>query len=132
MTLRTSFIGPEKETKRSLLEWTFSQKGKTVSGFTNHYWNGVSTIYFAEIAENIVNEGLYKEGIIHLFSPDTVTKYELVSAFNQVFNLGMTVLPAEASEFCDRSLNSIYNITGKVSSKMIIQQIRELKDSFRL
>ena len=132
MTLRTSFIGPEKDTKRSLLEWAFSQKGKSISGFTNHYWNGVSTIYFAETAEKIIDNGLYKEGVIHLYSPDTISKYELVSNFNNVFNLGMTISPVEASEFCDRSLASIYNITAQVSIKPIIQQIHELKDFFVL
>lgn len=36
MTLRTSIIGPEKNSNRSLLGWAVSQKGKAVNGFTNH------------------------------------------------------------------------------------------------
>jgi len=132
MTLRTSFVGPEKNTKRSLLEWAFAQKGKTISGFTNHKWNGVSTVYFAQIIEKIMKDNLYKEGIFHMYSPDTVTKYELVSIFNEVFNLGVTINPVEGPEFCDRSLSSIYPLASKVSIVSIRNQIKELKEFFNL
>lgn len=132
MTIRTSFVGPEKNTKRSLLEWTFGQKGKTVNGFTNHFWNGVSTIQFAVIAEKILNEGLYSEGIFHMCSPDTVTKHGLVSIFNDVFDLGMTINPVEANEFCDRSLSSIYPLASVVSTLPVKQQVLELKQFFNL
>jgi dTDP-4-dehydrorhamnose reductase len=115
MTLRTSFVGPEKGTKRSLLEWTFGQKGRTVNGFTNHRWNGVSTVNFARIAEKIMLDGLYENGIFHIFSTDTVTKYELLKIFNEVFSLGMTINPVEAVECCDRSLSSIKPLSSKVS-----------------
>ncbi len=132
MTLKTSFIGPEKGTKRSLLEWALDQKEKTVNGFTNHRWNGVTTIYFAQIAEKIINEDLYAEGIFHLFSPDTVTKYELVCLFNEIFKLEMTINPVEAKEFCDRSLSSIYPLSQKVSLLTIKEQLTELKKFFNL
>ncbi len=132
MTLRTSFIGPENETKRSLLEWVFQQKGKTINGFTNHFWNGVSTVQFARIAEKILLENYYSEGIYHMFSPDTLTKYELVSIFNNTFGLGITINPVEASEYCDRSLTSIYTLASKVSDVTIKEQVIELKEFFKL
>ncbi len=132
MTLRTSFIGPEKGTKRSLLEWALGQKGKTVNGFTNHRWNGITTIYFAQIAEKIIFEGLYSEGILHIFSPDTVTKYELVCLFNEIFKLEMTINPVEAKEFCDRSLSSLYPLSEKISLLTIKEQLAELKKFFNL
>ena len=132
MTLRTSFIGPEKNPGRSLLEWAFTQKGKTINGFTNHWWNGVSTLNFARIVERIVKENRYSEGIFHMFSPDTVTKFELVNIFNDVFNLGMTINPVEAAEFCDRSLSSIHPLTSVVSQIPIREQVKELKVFFNL
>lgn len=132
MVLRTSLIGPEKDAQRSLLEWAFRQKGKAVNGFTNHKWNGVSTIYFAEIIDNIIKNNLYKEGLFHIGSPNIVTKYELLKIFNDVFNLNMTITAVESSVFCDRSLNSVYKLSGKVSKKTIEQQVSELKLFFSL
>jgi dTDP-4-dehydrorhamnose reductase len=132
MTLRTSFVGPEKETKRSLLEWAFSMSGKEVKGFTNHKWNGLSTIYFAEAAEKIYKENIYKEGVYHVYSPDAVTKFELVNIFNDVFSLGMQVEPAEAKESCDRSLSSVYDISSRICTKQISEQVKELQTFFKL
>lgn len=132
MTLRTSFVGPEKDTKRSLLEWTFQQRGKTINGFTNHRWNGISTVQFARIVEKVMLEGYYSKGIFHMYSPDTVTKFELVSIFNEIFRLGMTINPVEASEYCDRSLTSIHPLASAVSTVKIREQVAELKEFFNL
>ncbi len=132
MTLRTSIIGPEKETNVSLLNWAFSQKGKQVNGFTNHFWNGVTTLQFAKLTEKIMLDGFYSEGLFHMYSPDTKTKSELLNIFNGTFGLNLTVNPIEAKEFCDRSLSSIYPLSGKISSLTIAEQVRELKEFFTL
>lgn len=132
MTLRTSFIGPENGRNRSLLEWAFEQKGKTISGYTNHLWNGVSTVNFAKIAERIILDGFYEKGIFHIFSADAVTKFELVTIFNEVFSLSMTINAVEGPEFCDRSLTSIYGLSGKVSTLTVREQVQELKEFFGL
>lgn len=132
MVLRTSLIGPENGTQRSLLEWTFQQKGKAVNGFTNHKWNGVSTVHFAEIVEKIISDNLYQEGLFHIGSPDIVTKYELLRIFNSVFNLNLSISPVESPEFCDRSLSSKYELMSRVCTKTIEQQVKELKIFFSL
>lgn len=132
MVLRTSFVGPENGRSRSLLEWAFSQKGKSVNGFTNHRWNGVSSLYFAEIIEKIVKDNLYEEGIHHIYSPDTVTKYELLQIFDRVFNLGLKISPTEASEKCDRSLSSIHKLSSKIVTETIESQMAGLKKFFNL
>ena len=45
MVLRTSIIGPEwGGNKRSVVEWVLSQRGKEINGFTNHRWNGLTTL----------------------------------------------------------------------------------------
>ena len=132
MVLRTSFVGPENGNSRSLMEWAFSQKNKSVKGFTNHRWNGVSSVYFAEICAKILNENLYKEGVYHIYSPDTVTKYELLQIFDKVFGLGLKISPAEAAEKCDRSMSSIHNLSSTIVTKTIETQVNELKHFFKL
>ena len=56
MVLRTSILGEENGQSRSLLEWVKSQKGKEVNGYTNHFWNGVTTLYLAERSEEHTSE----------------------------------------------------------------------------
>lgn len=97
LNIRCSIIGPEQGTKLSLLEWFLSQApGSTVSGYTTHLWNGVTTLQFAQLcAEIITRDGfsqLRKVASHHHFIPNsTVTKYELLQIFNDVFDRGLTV-----------------------------------------
>lgn len=130
MTLRTSIIGEEKGNKRSLLEWAKSQAGKEVNGFTNHLWNGVTTLYLAEIIENILKKNLYQKGIFHIYSHSKVNKYELLQIFNEVYDLKLKINPVEAEEKVDRSLSSIYDISIKLSIKLLEQQVKEMKIFF--
>jgi dTDP-4-dehydrorhamnose reductase len=130
MVLRTSIVGEEKDQSRSLLEWARSQAGRTVKGFTNHIWNGVTTVHLAEIIANVIDEALYERGLFHIHSPDTVTKMELISLFSDVYHLGLTVTPTESPEPCDRSLASVFPLAGELCCKPILQQLDEMRDFF--
>ncbi len=132
MNLRTSLIGPEKGRSRSLLGWAISQKGNHVKGFSNHIWNGVTTLYFAEITEKILNDSLYKEGIFHIHSPVQASKYELLELFNRLFNLNLKIEKTETEIKCDRSMSSIYSLSRTLVTKDIKEQFQALKDFFHL
>lgn len=131
MVIRTSIIGEENGNSRSLLEWAKSQAGKEVNGFTNHLWNGVTTLYLAEIIEKILTNNLYQKGIFHIYSPNTVNKYELLNIFNDVYDLKLKINPVEAKESIDRSLSSIYDLSIKLCGKPLEQQVREMKVFFQ-
>ena len=46
VNLRCSIIGPEEPPAVSLLGWALSQPhGATITGFTNHHWNGLTTFH---------------------------------------------------------------------------------------
>lgn len=131
MVLRTSIIGEEKGQSRSLLEWARSQTGKEVNGFTNHLWNGVTTLYLAEVIENILRQNLYQNGVFHVHSPNTVNKYELLNIFNDVYQLDYSKINAtEAKDAVDRSLASIHELTTLVAVKTLYKQIQEMKNFF--
>ncbi|MBI5730154.1 MAG: SDR family oxidoreductase [Ignavibacteriales bacterium] len=130
MVLRTSIIGEENGQSRSLLEWAKSQAGKEVCGFTNHLWNGVTTLYLAEIIENIIKQDLYQKGIFHIHSPNTVNKYELLQIFNRVYDLHLKINSAEAKEAVDRSMKSVNLLSSKVAVKNLEIQIEEMKEFF--
>ena len=54
-TIRTSIIGEESVNKRSLVEWVKSEKGNSIFGFTNHYWNGLTCLQFAKVCDKIIS-----------------------------------------------------------------------------
>lgn len=127
MTLRTSIIGEEENYKYSLLEWLKKQKGKKINGFVNHKWNGVTTLYLAEIIKNIITSGFYRKGIFHIFSSETVTKYKLALIINDVYKLNLKIVKYKTPQKCDRSLSTIYSLCKKIVKKPLLQQIEELK-----
>lgn len=131
MTLRTSIIGEEKGQSRSLLEWTRSQKGKQVNGFTNHRWNGVTTLHLAELIGKILSEGLYQTGIFHVHSPHSVNKFELVQMLSETYELDLKINATEATEFCDRTLTSNFAVCERLKVKPLPQQIQEMREFFK-
>jgi len=76
LVLRTSIIGPEIAEFVLLISWFKKQEGKTIQGFANHFWNGITTREFAKICDKIIsNRDAYPAaGLFHVFSTD-VSKY---------------------------------------------------------
>lgn len=126
MVLRTSIIGEEKYNNVSLVEWAKSQKGKIVKGFTNHFWNGVTTKKYGEICIDIIENDLYEKGIFHIFSSNDITKKELLFILDRKFNLDLTVEEEEADTPIDRTLRTIKNLNSKLSIPSIQEQIQEM------
>ena len=107
--IRTSIIGEELSNNRSLLEWVRSNKNKEVLGYTNHSWNGITCLQFAKICKYIIDNKFFWRGIKHLYSPEPITKYELVKLISKIYDLNIKVIPHETEILCDRTLTSIRN-----------------------
>jgi len=127
MVIRTSIIGEEIHKDASLISWVKSMKGKTINGFTNHTWNGVTTKQYAKLCEKIIKEDLYKEGLFHVCS-DSVTKHELVSIINERFSLDIDITPTEAAQRVDRTLatNEDLSLFLMKSVPSVEEQIKDL------
>ena len=105
--IRTSIIGEELSGFLSLLEWVKSNAGKSVTGYTDHFWNGITCLQFAEICEYIIDKNLFWSGVKHVFSPEVVSKYELVKLISKVYDLNINVMKHETGTICDKSLASV-------------------------
>jgi dTDP-4-dehydrorhamnose reductase len=123
--IRTSIIGEEQRNKKSLLEWVRSNRNKTIDGYENHLWNGVTCLELTHIIEMIIAKKNYWNGIRHVFSPNTVSKYELASTINNIYNLDIKINKTQAKENCYRNLSTVYN--NIYTEKTIEEQIKELK-----
>lgn len=122
--IRTSIIGEEIYNKKSLVEWVKSNQGTIVNGYINHFWNGVTCLELSKHIVSLIDNSNYWKGVKHWFSPDTVSKYHLVSYINEIYELNNIVNPV-MSEYCDRSLSTLYN---SPITTTIRDQILELKN----
>jgi len=136
--IRCSIIGPEIEHKVSLLEWFLKQEpGQTINGFANHRWNGVTTLQFAQLCQQIIDKGnnnfdkLLKTNWVHHYVPNTsVSKYELLNIFNKVFETNYNIIKVnQDGPDIDRTLDTeFYLLLDKKNKKDISQAVQELAD----
>jgi dTDP-4-dehydrorhamnose reductase len=125
--LRTSIIGPETKGKLSLLEWFFQQEGKEISGFSNHFWNGITTLECSKVIDQIIKGNLYEHGTKHIFS-STVSKFEMLNIFKSIYSRDIKIKDTKANEFCDRTLSTINkSFLEKINIQNFENMIIELK-----
>lgn len=125
MVVRTSIIGPELHKNASLIAWAQSQKGNDVNGFSNHLWNGLTTLQYAKVCQQIIDGDLYSEGTFHVFS-NKVTKAELLRLIDERYKLGLKIKVIDAVEACDRSLTTVKGLMGKLKVPSLEQQLSEI------
>lgn len=106
--VRTSIIGEELKGKLSFIEWVKGNAGKTVNGFTNHVWNGITCLEFAKLCDEMILRNTFWSGVKHVFTKEPIVKYKLAEMVSEIFNLNVTVTPIEVPIKCDRSLTTIY------------------------
>jgi dTDP-4-dehydrorhamnose reductase len=109
MHLRVSIIGPESGRSTSLLEWVRNQPiGSSISGYTDHFWNGVTTLHFAKIARGIIENNLFKAGVFHIVPRDSVSKHDLVCIIARHLNRqDIVVSPTLTGSRIDRTLLTV-------------------------
>lgn len=123
MVIRTSIIGEEIHKNASLVEWAKSQKGKEVKGFTNHFWNGITTKTYAVVVQQIIEQELWQKGLFHVYSSNIVNKLQMVQTFDKKFNLNLKIIPFEPQNGCNRALASEKDLVGKLNIPTVEDQI---------
>jgi dTDP-4-dehydrorhamnose reductase len=86
MTIRCSIIGHEVKSSVSLMDWFLSQPtSASVNGYTNHFWNGVTTLAFARVVNGIIAKNAYSPETVHLVPKDQVSKFELLQILAEMY-----------------------------------------------
>jgi dTDP-4-dehydrorhamnose reductase len=85
ITLRGSMIGRELENKTELFEWFLSQKNKSIKGFCNVIYSGITTNKMADIVLKIIKEYPNLNGIFNV-SSKPISKFNLLKLWNDNFN----------------------------------------------
>ncbi len=110
MTLRTSIVGHEINSSFSLMDWFCNlEQNSHIKGFTNHYWNGVTTLDFSRLVGGIIKSSTFESGTIHVVPADQVSKYELLKEFQQAFErTDIDIEPFDHDIPINRTLSTIY------------------------
>jgi dTDP-4-dehydrorhamnose reductase len=104
--LRCSIVGTEPNGQASLLGWFLSQpQGATLNGYTNHIWNGITTLAFSKICRGIIVSNGRMPSMQHLVPADIVSKADLLGYFAEYFDRqDIQINYVEAHPPVDRSL----------------------------
>jgi dTDP-4-dehydrorhamnose reductase len=127
LTLRTSMIGRELTSHRSLLDWFLSQRG-VVRGFRRAVFSGLTTIALAAEIARIVERFPGLSGTYHVAS-EPISKFDLLLKLKEAFGLPQTIEPDDQLQI-DRSLDGrLYSqVTGFVApswGEMIRRMVEE-------
>jgi dTDP-4-dehydrorhamnose reductase len=129
--IRCSIVGREPFNKKSLLEWFLAQPPESnLNGFLNHQWNGVTTIAFAKICLAVVQNDIRMPSLIHLVPDGRLTKFGLLSYFQDHFRTNHNIIAKDAPKSVNRHLKTIYDHTKlwQAAGYNSIPFIRELID----
>ena len=81
--IQTSIIGPELDSKDSLLEWFLNSEGK-VFGYTEAYWNGNTTLQWSKVCYKIM-KNYYRYDTLNIPTSECNSKYKLLNLIKEVF-----------------------------------------------
>jgi len=115
LNLRCSIIGPEKKSKKSLLEWFLNQPANAeVNGFKNHHWNGITTFAFAKICKGIIENDLWFHGLQHIIPSNALNKSDMLKVFADVFSRkDIKIKEINAEESINRTISTLNNQKNK-------------------
>lgn len=127
LTLRTSIVGPDANPRGiGLFQWFMQQSGP-VKGYRKAIWTGVTTLQLAKTIEKALNNNLC--GLRHAVNNQKISKYDLISLFNTVFNKKTEIVPYDdyvSNKSLIRKTDFDFEIPGY---SVMIEEMRDWIDS---
>lgn len=123
LVIRTSFIGNELLTRRGLLEWFLSQT-KTVQGFTNAMWNGISSIELSKVIYQLILNG--HRGLIHV-GGQSVSKFSLLQTIRNVFEKDINVVRNDKVKYNRTLLTTKFDQEVDYCIPSLLEMIKEIR-----
>lgn len=119
--IKTSIIGPELNSSKSLLYWFLNSTGE-VKGYKNAMWSGITTLEWAKLCWNVICywDDFDTENIVQ---GTCLSKYDLLCAIREVYQKDINIIPYD-NEYIDKCLH------GSIITKDIKEQLVELKSFY--
>ena len=126
LTLRTSIIGPDLDPVGvGLFNWFSKQKG-SISGYTDVFWNGITTLECAKQIERIITSNPELSGLYHLTTSEAISKYDLLKAIHKIFGpFHVTITPLDKIKQNKVLVNTRKDYQPRIPSYE--KQLQELK-----
>lgn len=103
VTLRTSTIGHELQSKYGLLDWFLSQEGSCI-GYARAIFSGLPTVIFAQVVRDVVIPHAELSGLYHV-AAKPINKFDLLRLIADVYGKAIDIVPDEKLAI-DRSLDA--------------------------
>lgn len=103
--IRTSIIGHELKSSLSFLDWFLFSENE-VRGYTNHYWNGITTLQWAQLAESYIDNWETYPRLGQYGTTDSLSKYEVLKIIQTVYNKDIKIEPYNTPVTINKSLAS--------------------------
>jgi dTDP-4-dehydrorhamnose reductase len=120
VVLRCSIVGPELGRATSLLSWLITQ-AESVTGYTDHLWNGITTLAWAKLCAAALERRL-SPGLHQPACTTAVSKAELLTAVAKQFAATVSIDLSTSGHRVDRRLVPTFD-AGPIE-----EQLRELAD----
>jgi len=119
--LKTSIIGPELDSKVSLLGWFLNSEG-SVTGYSKAMWSGITTLEWAKQCYTLMQDW-DSYGVENIIQSTCLSKFNLLSLIKEVFNKDIEIIPNPLVE-----VNKC--LVGGIETKSIKEQLIELKEYY--
>ncbi|MBN2894203.1 MAG: sugar nucleotide-binding protein [Bacteroidales bacterium] len=117
--IRVSIIGIDNaENPKGLLGWFLSNaKGAELKGYSNHLWNGITTLEWCKQAEILIIQHNDNKpfNLIQFGTKKSYSKYEMLLLFQEIFK----------TEFNIRKFETIENIDKRLVPEIFTKDLRE-------
>ena len=122
--IRTSIIGHEEATTLALLDWFLSQSG-SVRGYTNHYWNGITTLEWAKQCQKIIENWSDFPTLNQLGTTKHYSKFNIISMAKDIYKKDIEITPFATEQAVNKCLAS-----DTILPELDVQ-LAELKEFFK-
>lgn len=104
LTIRTSIIGPELNSDGiGLFHW-FMQQKSLVSGYSQVFWSGITTIELAKVVHRAIAQNV--SGLIIVAGNPKIDKFSLLKLFNKIFRNDSLIVSENSKYRSDKSMYS--------------------------
>jgi dTDP-4-dehydrorhamnose reductase len=91
ITLRTSTIGHELQSKHGLLDWFLSQ-GERCKGYKQAIFSGLPTVVFAQVIRDVVIPKKQLFGLYHV-AAEPISKFDLLKLIAEIYCKAIEIVP---------------------------------------
>ena len=130
MTIRCDVIGEDRRHRRGLIEYlkrVDHEKKKSIQGYEDHWWNGITCMEYARLLSHIMTNRLFWQGVRHWVPTYKTNKHQLCKVIQNFYQLDILEIQGIKTKTpINRLLTSIHEFPSVLPIRDLIQQVKEM------